>query len=55
MIWRFWFYMDLLSICLNIYCSINLYSEPDIIQLRIVEASLILVMFLKALYYLRLI
>ena len=31
MLWRFWSYMDLLSICLNVYCSINLYADPDVI------------------------
>ena len=45
----------MLSIILNLYCSVNLYADPDIITLRIIEATLILVMFLKALYYLRLI
>ena len=55
MIWRFWSYLDLLSISLNLICSSNLFASPDLIQIRIVEAFLVLVMFLKSLYFMRLI
>lgn len=55
MVWRFWSYLDALSITLNFICSSNLFASPDLIQIRVVEAFLVLVMFLKSLYFMRLI
>ena len=57
MFYRFWTYTDLLSLGFNFSCSVTSLSlGPDDPQsTRVIESLLILVMFVKLLYYLRLI
>ena len=55
MAYRFWTYTDLFSLGLNFSCSITSLGLDDPQSTRVVESLLILVMFVKLLYYLRLI
>ena len=52
---RFWSYIDIASLVLNVVASIGALSQAEVHTVRRFEAFLIIVMFIKLLYYLRLI
>lgn len=52
---RGWTYLDLTSIGMNLYLSMNIFTDIDVISSRYVEALLVIVMSFKSLYYMRLI
>lgn len=52
---RFWSYLDVISITFNVVASLSNLSDANPINTRVIEALLIIIMFLKLLYYLRLI
>ena len=52
---RFWAYLDFSILTANIIIACSLFTEMNVLNLRIFEAILIVVMMLKSLYFLRLI